>query len=260
MSHWVRFAHSAGAQGFGQLQSGDVIEFEGSLFGDKAPTGRRFPLGEVTLLAPCEPSKMLALWNNFHALAAKLEKSVPGHPLFLIKPSTCINGPSAPIRRPSQYAGKIVYEGELGIVIGRRCQNVSPDDAAAHIFGYTCVNDVTAAQLLDEDPNFAQWTRAKGFDGFGCIGPSIATEIDFAQAHVRTVLDGAERQNYPLSDMIFSPAHIVSHVSHDLTLLPGDVIACGTSIGVGSMKDGARVSVSIDGIGSLDNQLLGPSA
>ena len=260
MSLWVRFSLAAGTSGFGECQSGTIIEYEGSLFGEKRPTGRRHALDQVALLAPCEPGKILALWNNYHALARKLEKSVPVHPLFLIKPGSCLAGPGAVIRRPSSYDGKIVYEGELAIVIGRTCRDVTQAQAADCIFGYTCINDVTAAQLLDEDPNFVQWTRAKGFDTFGCIGPAIATGIDLDTARVRTVLDGTERQNYPLSDMIFAPAQIVAAVSRDLTLLPGDVIACGTSVGVGSMKDGAVVTVTIDGIGTLSNVMSGTAA
>ncbi len=132
---------------------------------------------------------------------------------------------------------------------------MSTADAADYIFGYTCVNDVTAGDLLNEDPNFAQWCRAKGYDTFGCIGPAIATDFEWAGASVVTTLDGVERQNYPLSDMVFSPAEQVSMISRDMTLLPGDVIACGTSIGIGSIKDGATVEVSIAGIGMLSNTL-----
>ena len=161
----------------------------------------------------------------------------------------------SPIRRPVSYAGKIVFEGELGIVIGKRCKEVSPTEAASHIFGYTCVNDVTASDLLFENSDFAQWTRAKSFDTFGCLGPVIATKFDSEAARLITRVDGAERQNYPLSDMIFAPSELVSKISHDLTLVAGDVIACGTSLGVGSIKDGARIDIGIDGIGSLRNAL-----
>jgi 2-keto-4-pentenoate hydratase/2-oxohepta-3-ene-1,7-dioic acid hydratase in catechol pathway len=140
-------------------------------------------------------------------------------------------------------------------VIGKRCTNVSPEEADSYIFGYTCINDVTAVDLLNEDPNFAQWCRSKGFDTFSCIGPAIETQFDWRNANVVTRLDDVERQNYPISDMIFTPAEQVSMISHDMTLMPGDVIACGTSVGVGSIKDGATVVVSIDGIGALPNQL-----
>jgi 2-keto-4-pentenoate hydratase/2-oxohepta-3-ene-1,7-dioic acid hydratase in catechol pathway len=205
--------------------------------------------------APCRPSKIVALWNNFHALAAKLDKPLPRHPLYLIKPSTCVIGPRETIRRPAGYTGRIAFEGELGIVIGKRCSGVAPEEAREHILGYTCVNDVTAADVLNEDATFAQWCRSKSYDTFGCIGPVIAPRVDLERAHVVTRVDGVERQNYALSDMAFAPANLVSHISHDMTLLPGDVIACGTSLGVGSMKDGATVEVTIDGIGTLVNRI-----
>ena len=126
-------------------------------------------------------------------------------------------------------------------------------EAPGFIFGYTCVNDVTAAEVLNENGDFAQWCRSKGYDTFGCLGPAIATDFDWANARVITRLDGTERQNYPLSDMILPPAELVSRISQDMSLLPGDVIAVGTSLGVGSMKDGATVEIHIEGIGSLTN-------
>jgi len=114
---------------------------------------------------------------------------------------------------------------------------------------------VTAAEVIDENADFAQWCRSKGYDTFGCLGPVIATGLDWSRASVVTRVDGVERQNYPLSDMIMPPEELVSRISHDMSLLPGDVIACGTSVGVGSFKDGSRVEVAIDGIGSLMNAL-----
>jgi 2-keto-4-pentenoate hydratase/2-oxohepta-3-ene-1,7-dioic acid hydratase in catechol pathway len=239
----------------GALEGEKIAEYRGSAFTDAVATGRHLALAEVRLTAPCAPTKVIALWNNFRALGEKLGKAAPVHPLFLIKPGTSVIGTGEAIRRPARYAGKIVFEGELGIVIGRQCSNVSVAEARDCILGYTCVNDVTAAELIAEDPNFAQWTRAKGFDTFSCIGPAINTDLDWSTASVVTALDGAERQNYPLSDMIFSPHEIVSHLSGDLTLYPGDVIAVGTSIGLGSMKDGSTVCVSIAGIGELRNTL-----
>ena len=140
-------------------------------------------------------------------------------------------------------------------MIGRRCRNASVEQAADAIFGYTLVNDVTAIDLLNENPHFPQWCRSKGFDTFSCIGPAIVSGFDWRQAHLVTTLDGVERQNYPLADMMFSPAEQVSLISQDLTLEPGDVIACGTSVGVGSIRDGATVAITIDGIGTLSNTL-----
>ncbi|HTI16751.1 MAG TPA: fumarylacetoacetate hydrolase family protein [Trinickia sp.] len=257
MTSWIRFQSSEGGVGFGVLEDDSIAEYTGDMFGDAQPTGARRNLKDVKLLSPCVPSKVVALWNNFYALAEKLGKAPPTHPLFLIKPPMSVIGPDEPIRRPKAYSGKIAYEGELGIVIGKRCSDVSEDEAEQYIFGYTCINDVTAIELLNEDPNFAQWCRAKGFDTFSCIGPVIRPRADFdwRAAHVKTHLDETERQNYPLSDMIFTPAQQVSLISQDMTLMPGDVIAIGTSVGVGSIKDGSSVTVSIDGIGSLSNVL-----
>ena len=155
---------------------------------------------------------------------------------------------------PAAYAGKVVYDGELGVVIGKRTRAISEAEAASHIFGYTRINDVTAAELLFKDTSFAQWTRAKSFDTFGVFGPVIATGLDPMALSIRTILNGQARQNYPVADMIFPPARLVSLISHDMTLKPGDVIACGTSIGVGSMKAGSEVSIIIEGIGELTNR------
>ncbi|AJG23787.1 Fumarylacetoacetate hydrolase family protein [Cupriavidus basilensis] len=257
MQTWIRFQTGDGEVGFGRIEGDHVIEYDGPGHARPQPTGATLPREGLRLLSPCEPGKIVALWNNFHALARKLEKPVPAHPLFLIKPASSLAGPGDAILRPRSYSGKVVYEGELGIVIGRRCRNVAPDDAAAHIFGYTVVNDVTAGELIAQDPSFPQWCRAKGFDTFGCLGPVIVTELDWRAASVVTRLDGAQRQNYPLSDLIFSPEQQVSLISQDLTLMPGDVIACGTSVGAGSMKDGAVVEVTIEGIGSLVNHMRG---
>ncbi len=123
------------------------------------------------------------------------------------------------------------------------------------ILGYTCVNDITAADIIGKDATFAQWARAKGFDDFCPFGPVITTGVDPAKLSVRTILNGAERQSYPISDMIFSAQQLVSMISHDMTLLPGDLICCGTSLGVGAMKEQVNtVTVAIDGIGELTNE------
>lgn len=258
MDTWMRFMSSDGGIVFGRVEGGYLHEY--ASLDHPVPTGAVLSTRALTPLAPCAPGKIVALWNNYHALAAKLDKPVPTHPLFLLKPAGSVIGSGEPIRRPLSYAGKIVYEGELGIVIGRRCRDASVEEASTAIFGYTLVNDVTAADLLNENPHFAQWARAKGFDTFCCIGPSIVSGFDWRQGRLVTLLDGVERQNYPLDDMVFSPAEQVSLLSQDLTLEPGDVIACGTSVGVGSIKDGATVSITIDGIGTLSNTLTAVQA
>src|SRR5215471_11946799 len=251
---WLRFRH-AGATGFGTLTPSGISVHDGEMFGRNTPNGRTLALSEVELLAPCAPSKIVALWNNFHALAAKLNQPEPPEPLYLLKATTSIAAPGAVIRRPSYYDGKTTYEGELGIVIGKTCSAVSVEEADDFIFGYTCVNDITANDILTRDPTFAQWARSKGIDGYGPFGPVIVADVDPAKLVVRTILNGVERQNYPISDMIFSVQQLVGLISRDMTLLPGDLIACGTSVGVGVMKEPVNtITVIIDGIGELTNE------
>jgi len=256
MAKFVRFSRS-GSTGFGTLDGDSIAVHSGNMFNGAQPTGERVALSDVELLAPTEPTKVLALWNNFHALAAKINSPIPADPLYLLKAGSSITSPGAEVRRPASYDGKVVYEGELAIVIGKTATNVSEADAPAHIFGYTCVNDITAADIINKDPTFAQWVRAKSFDGFGPFGPVVATDVDPASLVVRTVLNGQERQNYPISDMVFSAAQIVSRISHDMTLNPGDIICCGTSVGVGSMKEPSNtVEIVIEGIGTLSNTFV----
>ncbi len=253
MALWIRYSQR-GEAGFGQLTGDRIRVFEGEMFGTMVESGEIVPLADVNVLTPCQPTKMVALWNNFRALAEKLGQSIPPEPLYFLKGNNAFHPHGEPIRVPPAYTGKVVYEGELGIVIGKRTRAISEEEAQSHIFGYTCINDVTAAELLFKDASFAQWTRAKSFDTFGVFGPVIATGLDPMSLTIRTILNGQERQNYPVADMIFPPAKLVSLISHDMTLETGDIIACGTSIGVGSMKAGSEVCVIIDGIGELTNR------
>ena len=253
MAHWVRFDH-AGEVGFGTLDGDTITVHEGDLFAAAQATARTLPLAAVTLLTPTAPSKLIALWNNFHAMAAKFELAIPEEPLYFIKGSNSFLAAGQTIRSPRAYDGRVVFEGELGIVIGRTAREVSEREAGDYVFGYTCINDVTAFDLINKDQSFAQWTRAKSFDTFGVFGPVVASGIDPAGLSVRTLLDGEERQNYPVSDMIFSPPQLVSLISRDMTLEPGDVIACGTSVGAGRMKPGSTIEVAIEGIGRLSNR------
>jgi len=253
MTHWLRFEH-ANKPGFGSLENGIIIVHEGDLFNAPTPTAQTLALTEVRLQVPCAASKMIGLWNNYHELAGKLGQAIPAEPLYFIKTSNSYLPHAGIIKRPPGYEGKILYEGELGIVIGKTCSNVDEDEAAASIFGYTCVNDVTALELLQRDATFAQWCRAKSCDSFGAFGPVIATGLDPQALIVKTLLNGKERQNYACRDMIFAPAQIVSMISREMSLFPGDVIACGTSVGAGPMRSGQVVEVVIDGIGSLRNE------
>jgi 2-keto-4-pentenoate hydratase/2-oxohepta-3-ene-1,7-dioic acid hydratase in catechol pathway len=251
-TRWVRWRHGA-AESFGTLDDDRVIEHRGEFFGANQATGRSFALAEVQLLSPVSPSKVIALWNNFGQLREKLRLARPEEPLYLLKSPNSFSAPGAPIPVP-RAGGKVVFEGELGIVIGKRCAAATESDAMACVFGYTCGNDVTVADILNRDPSFAQWTRAKGLDGFCPLGPVVATGLDPEALSVKTLLDGQVRQHYPIRDMTFSVAQLVSRISVDMTLLPGDVILCGTSVGVGSMKPGSMVEVEIEGIGRLANR------
>lgn len=252
MSKWVRFEH-LGNEYFGSIDDNQITKYQGEMFGDNSPTKEHFTLDNVRLSAPCVPSKIVALWNNFHALAEKQGNEIPEMPYYFIKPSSCVIGPQTPIDSPESYQGRIFYEGELGIVIGKTCKSVSVENADDYIFGYTCVNDVTAMELIHDKEAFQQWTRAKCFDTFGAIGPCISTFRDSKQFTVKTLVNGRERQNYPISDMIFSVTEIVSLLSKDMTLEVGDVIACGTSLGALPMKPKTKIEVIINEIGTLEN-------
>ena len=253
MKAWVRYDQN-GQIGFGLMEGDDIAVYTGNMFENPTATGKTVKRSEVKLLTPCVPSKMILLWNNFNALAAKLGVPAPTEPLYLLKPGTAFIGDGDAVKKPKSYDGKVVYEGELAIVIGKRCKEVSEDEADDYIFGYTCSNDVTAGEIIKKDPTFAQWTRAKGFDTFGSFGPGIVTDVDPSKLVIKTILNGTERQNYPISDMVFTPQKLVSMISHDMTLEPGDIISCGTSVGVGSMRPGSTVEVIIEGVGHLVNR------
>jgi 2-keto-4-pentenoate hydratase/2-oxohepta-3-ene-1,7-dioic acid hydratase in catechol pathway len=221
--------------------------------GTAAPTGEQLPLAGLTWLPPCEPRQVLGLWNNFRAAAAKNGWAEPADPLVFGKLPSSATGHGSVIPAAPPEVGRVAYEGELGVVIGRRTHRIAREEAGAHIFGYTCANDVTAIELLHRDASFAQWTRAKSLPGFCAFGPWIDTGFDPAAAHLRTRVAGRERQNYALGDMFFSPQDVVWRLSQELVLLPGDLILCGTSLGVLPMKPGSEVEVEIDGLGCLRN-------
>lgn len=252
MTLWIRFEH-AGATRLGTLDGDTVHVHEGTLFEDPRPTGQTLRRCEVTLRRPVDPGKVIAMYNNFGALLEKMNVARPVDPQYLLKPSNTFNDPDARIPDP-KVDSRVIFEGELAVVIGRRARRVGLDEALSHVFGYTCVNDVTAVDYLTRDPGFAHWVRAKGLDGFCPFGPGVATGLDPAKLVVRSVLNGQVRQEYPISDMLFSVPQLVSRLSHDMTLEAGDLILCGTSIGVGTMKPGSRIEIQIDGIGTLSNE------
>lgn len=249
--HWIRFNY-ADTNHFGTLDGEQIHVYQGDMFVDPQPTDATLKLDQVKLLMPTQPSKIIAMWNNFRALGEKLNLAVPAEPLYLIKSPNTYLDPGETIRKPS-CDGRVAYEGELGIVIGKPCKEVSAENALDYVFGHTVANDVTVTDILHRDPSFAQWVRAKGFDTFCPFGPVVATGLDPTTLVVKTILNNEIRQDYPISDMLFSVQQLVSMISQDMTLYPGDVILCGTSVGVGSMRPGSIVEVHIDGIGTLSN-------
>jgi len=251
---WARYRDEQGVEGFGLLQNnGSIQAFAGDMFNSPVPSGASILQSSVRLLTPTRPSKVIALWNNLHAVARKLNLAVPAEPHYFVKTPNSYLNPLETIRRPKSCDGKVGFEGELGVVIGKTCKEVAELDAASHIFGYTCVNDVGIFEIVNRNPAFPQWTRGKNFDTFCPMGPVVATGLDPGTLVVKSVLNGQERQNYPVSDMIFSPARLVSLISQDMTLFAGDVISCGTSIGAGSMQPGSTIEIEITGIGKLSN-------
>ncbi|MBT8127129.1 MAG: fumarylacetoacetate hydrolase family protein [Gammaproteobacteria bacterium] len=239
---------------------GDVIQAcVGDLFKQPRPVDEWYNIKDVEILIPCKPGKMLALWNNFHSRAEHEGWDIPAEPLYFVKTPNSFNAHGKPIVRPSSYHGPIFFEGELGVVIGKTTADISESDAAYHIFGYTCINDVTAKEILNRDPSFQQWTRAKGFDSFGAFGPVIATDVDVDSLVIQSRLDGELLQEYPVTDMIFHPHKLVSLISQDMTLYPGDIIACGTGLNARAMDDGQVIEISINGIGTLTNTMISAS-
>ena len=250
--HWVRFKDGEAVR-FGVLEGHQIRVCEGDMFTNAVFTEHFLPIESVKLLMPVQPTKVIALWNNFKALGDKLQLAVPAEPLYFLKPPNSWLNPNEVIRQPAQ-GGKIIFEGELAVVIGRLAKDVSEQNAMQHVLGYTCLNDVTHADILNRDASFTQWVRSKGFDTFCPFGPAVVTDIDPVTLVVKTTLNGSVRQEFPISDMRFSVAQLVSRISHDMTLVPGDLISCGTSLGVGSMKPGSDIKIQIAGIGILSNR------
>ena len=211
------------------------------------------PLKEFSLLASVTPSKIVCVGRNYRDHAAELGNEVPKEPLLFFKPPSALLGDGGTILMPS-LSKRVDYEGELGIVIGRRCRNLGPDeDVRPYIRGYTIVNDVTARDVQKSD---GQWTRGKGFDTFCPVGPIVSDEIDpvaGAPVTLTTRLNGEVRQQGTTSDLIFPIAHLLRYITAVMTLEPGDLIPTGTPAGVGPVNPGDRIQVEIDGLGALEN-------
>lgn len=220
------------------------------------PTEREQELDTYELLAPCVPSKIVAVGKNYLRHATEMGSSVPAEPLLFLKPSTTIIADGQHINYPPQ-SKRVDYEGELALIIGDRCSHADPEQAAKSIWGYTIANDVTARDLQKKD---GQWTRAKGFDTFCPLGPWIVRELS-VEAKIQTFLNDKEipNQSSSIDNMVFKPDVLVSYISQIMTLSPGDIVLTGTPEGIGAMTPGDIVRVEIEGIGRISNQILASS-
>jgi 2-keto-4-pentenoate hydratase/2-oxohepta-3-ene-1,7-dioic acid hydratase in catechol pathway len=249
---YVRIQTATGTLCYGVLQLDrqvQVLDAPPWLTG--LPTDEVLAADQYVLLAPCAPTKIIAVGKNYIKHAVEMGGEVPKEPLLFMKPSTAVIPDSAQIHYPPQ-SSRVDYEGELALIIGDRCSNCTPEQARSKIWGFTIANDVTARDLQKSD---GQWTRAKGFDTFCPLGPWIVRELSTA-ARLQTFLNDQPVQSASIDEMAFSPEFLVSYISQAITLLPGDVVLTGTPEGVGPVQPGDRVRVEIEGIGSLENSVV----
>ncbi len=240
-----------GKTSYGILKDDMVYPVTGDIFEDFAVCDAGVSLSCVKLLVPCEPTKIIAVGLNYSDHAKEMKEEQRKDPVLFTKPTTALIADGETIRWP-KASKQVDYEAELAVVIGKRADNVSAEDADDYIFGYTCLNDVTARDLQKTD---GQWTRAKGFNTFAPMGPYIETEVDVSSLSIRLELNGEVKQEGTTDMMMFSPGELVSFVSGIMTLLPGDVITTGTPAGIGPMNHGDKVSVIIESIGTLTNYM-----
>ena len=248
MTRYVRFQTDSGPR-YGIAEDNIIIELEGGLFNGK-PGAKRHPQAEAKLLAPCEPTKILAVGLNYKSHLGG--RPQPAHPEMFYKPVSALQDPGGPIVIPRD-ATDVHYEGELVIVIGKPTRNVSRDEAVAAIFGVTCGNDVSERNWQHGQGKDLQWWRAKGCDTFAPLGPAIVTGLDYGNLQLQTRLNGEVVQKQTTADLIFDCPAIVSWVSNWVTLMPGDVIYTGTPGSTRALKPGDVVEVEIERIGVLRN-------
>lgn len=242
----------AGHDRYGVVEGSLVRPLSAAPWSGGLPQGKPVALADVQLLAPVEPSKVVCVGRNYGAHARELGNEVPPVPLLFMKPSTAVIGPQDAIRCPEQ-SKEVHHEAELGVVVGRTLTNASPVEARLGVFGYTCLNDVTARDVQREEKQF---TRAKGFDTFCPIGPVVETALDPMDVSVVCRVNGEQRQRGHTRDMIHDPFALLAFISNVMTLLPGDVVATGTPEGVGAIVRGDWVEIELSGIGVLRNPVV----
>lgn len=239
---------------FGVIRDDRVTRYSGAPWAGCREMPETFRLKEIVLQAPVVPSKIICIGLNYHAHveASFSAEKAPEYPLIFLKPPSSVIGPGDVIEHPSQ-SERVDYEAELGVVIGTTAKKVAKADAEKHIFGFTCVNDVTARDLQKKD---GQWSRAKGFDTFCPVGPWIVPKLQWQDTLVEGILNGQTMQSGRTSLMIFNIPYLIEYISSVMTLYPGDLISTGTPSGIAPMKPGDRIEVRVEGIGSLENSMV----
>lgn len=239
---------------WGVVDGVEVRHLPAGPFAASAPGATLGRIGEVTLLAPTVPTKVVCVGRNYVAHAAEHGADVPSEPLLFLKPPSAVIAPGDRIVLP-ELSNRVEHEGELALVVGRRCRAVAPERAWEHVLGITCGNDVTARDLQRSD---SQWTRGKGFDTFCPLGPWIIADLgedEVGRLELSCTVNGERRQHSNTSSMVFSPAVLIAYITQVMTLEPGDVVMTGTPSGVGPLTPGDEVTVEVERVGKLTNSV-----
>lgn len=249
--HYARFREANGEVSHGVIHDEFIEPVAGSIYEIHQLLDRLLPISSIQIIAPCQPSKIVGVGANYHSLLKSRQRPKPEQPRIFLKPPSSIIGTNEAILLPNS-TDNVVFEGELGVVIGKKCFEATKENALSFVFGYTCLNDVTDSSMIETD---GPWDRGKGNDTFCPIGPVISTAVDPFNLIIKTVVDDIVKQRETTADMVFDVPTIISFISQYMTLYPGDIIATGSPAGVDRLYAGQEISVMIDGIGTLHNMV-----
>lgn len=237
---------------YAELEGDKVYPLLGAPYEGLQRDGRCFAYQEITLLPPCEPGKIVAVGLNYMDHIREMNDPLPDEPVLFMKPPSAMIASGETIILP-KCCKKVDFEAELAVVIGKKCRNITPEQAKDVIFGYTCLNDVSCREIQKKD---GQWIRAKGFDTFAPVGPWIETQLDPSDLKIQAELNGELRQDSTTAIMLFGAYALTAFVSSVMTLMPGDLISLGTPDGVGQLHSGDTIKIILEGIGTLENSVL----
>lgn len=246
---FARFDHD-GTPSFGIVKDEEIIKLDGSLFDTYKQTRIHYPLRDVKLLPPAVPTKIVCVAHNYRGLIEEIDEEFPDEPVFFLKPPSCLIGHEGAIIYPPG-AHRVIFEGELALVIKDKMKDVPEDKALSYVLGYCCFNDVTERELVEK--NRLLLSLGKGFDTFGPAGPYVVTDVNPNDLELKTYLNGQVMQHDTTRNCIFSIQYILHYLSKVMTLCPGDIVSTGTPEGIAPMKPGDVVEVEVLGIGRLKN-------